>query len=166
MGSVELIKDELSNQNHVERIACDKHFIDHVVQGDIPTTSMSTTLKTIETTTIVVDHDIVQGEIGEIPTTATTSTSTATTLNMIETTTIAPTVQKSDLHEPSLSAIRQLLIFACVILSVIFIIFVVKHSISMWLKIKSMRMDRYESNVSFVPDHRELTMKMHRLNDD
>lgn len=84
---VELIKDELSNQNHVERIACDKHFIDHGVQGEIPTTSTATTLN-----------------------------------NMIESTNIEPKVQKSDLHEPSLSAIRQLLIFACVILSVIFII--------------------------------------------
>lgn len=42
---VELIKDELSNRSHVERITCDEHFIDHIVQGGITTASTSSTLK-------------------------------------------------------------------------------------------------------------------------
>lgn len=44
---IELIKDELSNQSHVERIACDKQFIDHFVRGE--TTTPSTTIRQNET---------------------------------------------------------------------------------------------------------------------
>lgn len=166
-NGVELIEDKLSNQAHVEKIACDKQLLDHSVQGESPTTSRSTTPAILASITLTTPESITPESItleptnseSTTPVSATPASTTPESTNPESTTSASPTTprrietttsahvqvqEKKDLHEKYLIDIFILLVFLSVILSLICIMVVVKYSISTWSSRKIMQMKSFE----------------------
>lgn len=151
---VELVKDEWSNQSHVEMIACDKQFISHFVQGETatiptstiptPTTSISSTPASTTTTSATTSSN---SPTSKSPTSK-SPTSNSPTSN--PPTNKTQSQQRNDVHEQYLSNIFIVLIIACVLLSLICIMVFVKYSISMCSNINRVQTRRPESDETSV----------------